>query len=130
MFGIKSPTPAGATPDEAESAPASIGTPSVAAKAATGTRSIAPVDPGESLIRSETFRAIRSTVFATMNMSAALMKTREQVRAGIEQITNEMVARDRMNVTLTEQTLIINEILNDMFRGLRPIRTVRWPMRA
>jgi len=122
MFGIKAPTPEGATPDEAESAPASAGAPSVAAKpaAVVGTRSITAADPGESLIRSDTFRTIRSTVFATMNMSAALMKTREQVRAGIEQITNEMIARDRMNVTLTEQSLIINEILNDMF-GLGPI---------
>ena len=123
MFGIKAPTPLGATPTEAEAEGASTSAPSsLAAKpaAAVGTRSIAPVDAGESLIRSETFKFIRSTVFSTMNMSAALMKTREQVRAGIEQITNEVVARERMSVTLTEQTLIINEILNDMF-GLGPI---------
>jgi pilus assembly protein CpaF len=131
MFGIKvtpqpapEPVKAPNLPGSGAAAP-SAGAPRPVAQPATpaapiGMRSALPNDAGETLIRSEIFKNIRATVFATMNMSAALMKTREQVRAGIEQITNEVVTRERMSVTLTEQTLIISEILNDMF-GLGPI---------
>ncbi|MGF6608811.1 ABC-type multidrug transport system fused ATPase/permease subunit [Paraburkholderia sp. WSM4175] len=71
-------------------------------------------------IRSETFRTIRAAVFSSMNMSAALMMSRSDVRAGIEQITGETIVRDRLTLTLAEQTSIVDEILNDMF-GIGPI---------
>ncbi|RXZ36347.1 CpaF family protein [Oxalobacteraceae bacterium CAVE-383] len=79
-----------------------------------------PLDRHETLVRSETFKSIRTVVFASMNMSAALMMSRDQVRAGIEQIATEVVARERLNVTMADQTLIVGEILNDMF-GVGPI---------
>jgi pilus assembly protein CpaF len=88
--------------------------------AAAPARAAAPSDKHEALIRSDTFKTIRTVVFASMNMSAALMMSRDQVRAGIEQIATEVVARERLNVTMTDQTLIVSEILNDMF-GVGPI---------
>lgn len=77
-------------------------------------------DRNETLIRSETFRTIRSAVFASMNMSAALMMSRSEVRTGIEQIAAETTAHERLSLTLAEQTLVVDEILNDMF-GIGPI---------
>lgn len=77
-------------------------------------------DRHEAVIRSETFKTIRSAVFSTMNMSAALMMSRSEVRAGIEQVAAETIARDRLTLTLGEQTLIVDEIVNDMF-GIGPI---------
>jgi pilus assembly protein CpaF len=88
--------------------------------AAAPVRASGPLDRHETLIRSETFKTIRTVVFASMNMSAALMMSRDQVRAGIEQIATEVVARERLNVTMADQALIVGEILNDMF-GVGPI---------
>ncbi|WP_176045855.1 CpaF family protein [Burkholderia sp. BCC1644] len=82
----------------------------------------APVaaDTHEALIRSSKFDAIRGAVFASMNMSAALMKTRDEVRAGIEQVAAHTVERERLKITAGEQVLIVDAILNDMF-GVGPI---------
>jgi pilus assembly protein CpaF len=88
--------------------------------AAPAVRPPVPTDRHEALIRSETFKTIRTVVFASMNMSAALMMSRDQVRAGIEQTATEVVARERLNVTMADQALIVGEILNDMF-GVGPI---------
>ena len=77
-------------------------------------------DRHEALIRSDTFKTIRSAVFSSMNMSAALMMSRAQVREGIEQIAAETIARERLTITLAEQALIVDEMLNDMF-GVGPI---------
>ena len=77
-------------------------------------------DTHEALIRSSKFDAIRSAVFASMNMSAALMKTRDEVRAGIEQVAAHTVERERLKITAGEQVLIVDAILNDMF-GVGPI---------
>jgi len=77
-------------------------------------------DRHEAVIRSETFKTIRSAVFSSMNMSAALMMSRGEVRAGIEQVATETIARDRLSLTLGEQALIVDEIVNDMF-GIGPI---------
>jgi pilus assembly protein CpaF len=77
-------------------------------------------DRHEALIRSDTFKTIRSAVFSSMNMSAALMMSRAQVREGIEQIAAETIARERLTIALAEQTLIVDEMLNDMF-GVGPI---------
>ena len=71
-------------------------------------------------MRSDNFKTIRAVVFAAMNMSAAVEMSRDQMRAGIEQIATEVVARERLNITMAEQAQIVNEILNDMF-GLGPI---------
>jgi len=117
-FGAATSTEPASTAVVAPDAAAGAIAPALAAQ--LGARSSLPTGAGESLVRSESFKNIRATVFASMNMSAALMKTREQVRVGIEQITNEVVSRDRLSVTQTEQNLIVSEILNDMF-GVGPI---------
>jgi pilus assembly protein CpaF len=77
-------------------------------------------DRHEALTRSDTFKAIRAAVFSSMNMSAALTMSRSEVRDGIEQIAAEIIVRDRLTLTLAEQSLIVDEIVNDMF-GVGPI---------
>jgi pilus assembly protein CpaF len=74
----------------------------------------------ESMVRSELFRVIRAGVFAAMNASAAVGKTREQMKPGVEQLVSSVAERERLNVTIAEQTQIVDELLNDMF-GLGPI---------
>jgi pilus assembly protein CpaF len=77
-------------------------------------------DGRESLIRSDIFKTIRTIVFSSMNMSAALVMSRIQVREGIEKIASDVIQRERFAVTLAEQALIVEEIVNDMF-GIGPI---------
>ncbi|TKC86373.1 CpaF family protein [Trinickia terrae] len=74
----------------------------------------------ETLIRSNKYDAIRTAVFALMNMSAALMKTREEVRKGIAEVAAHTVERNRLTITAAEQAAIVDALLNDMF-GLGPI---------
>jgi pilus assembly protein CpaF len=104
-------------------AEADVSTPETASPASAGTHVVtSPSAAGrhDALIRSETFKAIRSAVYMTMNMSAALTMSRSEVRTGIEQIAAETTSRDRLSLTLSEQSLIVDEILNDMF-GIGPI---------
>ncbi|MDR5754722.1 MULTISPECIES: CpaF family protein [unclassified Caballeronia] len=75
---------------------------------------------GETLVRSDLFKLIRNGVFTAMNASAAVGKTREQMKPGVEQLVLEVAERERLNVTLAEQGQIVGELLNDMF-GLGPI---------
>ncbi|WP_175958786.1 CpaF family protein [Burkholderia pyrrocinia] len=111
------PDPAPAASPAAPRAPA----PAVAsAPAPPPARTPAAADTHEALIRSGKFDAIRTAVFASMNMSAALMKTRDEVRAGIEQVAAHTVERERLKITAGEQVLIVDAILNDMF-GVGPI---------
>ncbi|WP_114810890.1 CpaF family protein [Paraburkholderia kururiensis] len=77
-------------------------------------------DNAESLVRSDLFRVIRSGVFASMNASAAVGKTREQMKPGVEQLVLEIAEREHLNMTMAEQMQIVDELLNDMF-GLGPI---------
>lgn len=115
-----SKTAAASVPDaSAQPAAANMpsGTPEAAAHASDATQ---PADRHEALIRSDTFKMIRVAVFSSMNMSAALMMSRAQVREGIEQIAAETIARERLTITLAEQALIVDEMLNDMF-GVGPI---------
>ncbi|MDQ7981730.1 CpaF family protein [Paraburkholderia sp. SARCC-3016] len=79
-----------------------------------------PAQGNEALVRSELFRIIRNGVFASMNASAAVGKTREQVRSGVEALVQEIAAHERLNVTMSEQGQIVSELLNDMF-GVGPI---------
>ncbi|QBR00105.1 CpaF family protein [Paraburkholderia pallida] len=109
------PDPAAAEPEGSKreaALAASAGSPAAVSHAAA--------DRNEALIRSETFKAIRAAVFASMNMSAALTMSRSEVRTGVEQIAAETTARERLSLTLAEQTLVVDEILNDMF-GIGPI---------
>ncbi|HEY2022317.1 CpaF family protein [Paraburkholderia sp.] len=72
------------------------------------------------LVRSERFKTIRNGVFGLMNASAAVGRTREQMRDGVEQLVMEIAEREKLNITLAEQVQIVGELLNDMF-GLGPI---------
>ncbi|AOJ70199.1 MULTISPECIES: CpaF family protein [Burkholderia] len=108
-FGTRNSEPARPTPPEKPAA------------AQPAVRVPAPAaDSHEALIRSGKFDVIRSAVFASMNMSAALMKTRDEVRAGIEQVAAHTAEREQLKITAGEQVLIVDAILNDMF-GVGPI---------
>ncbi|HTH16741.1 MAG TPA: ATPase, T2SS/T4P/T4SS family [Magnetospirillum sp.] len=79
-----------------------------------------PDGVSENFLRSECFLALRSEVFAAINVSAAVTRSREQVRGDLIRLVAEIVARDRMLVTTPEQMQAVEEILNDMF-GIGPI---------
>jgi pilus assembly protein CpaF len=121
MFGQKQvsrPEPAVADGDVAEAVAvldtiASSTTASVASRANSS-------EGNETLVRSDLFKVIRSGVFGAMNASAAVGKTREQMKPGVEQLVLEIAERERLNITLAEQGQIVGELLNDMF-GLGPI---------
>ncbi|AME28239.1 CpaF family protein [Burkholderia sp. PAMC 26561] len=74
----------------------------------------------EALVRSELFKIVRTGVFASMNASAVVGKTREQMKPGVEQLVLTIAERERLNVTMSEQGQMVVELLNDMF-GLGPI---------
>jgi pilus assembly protein CpaF len=74
----------------------------------------------ETLVRSELFKTIRTGVFSLMNASAAVGRTREQMKTGVEQLVLEIAEREHLNITIAEQGQIVGELLNDMF-GLGPI---------
>ncbi|WP_260843865.1 CpaF family protein [Robbsia andropogonis] len=79
--------------------------------------------PGEgnaALIRSEEYKAIRQGVFVSMNASAAVGRTREQMQPVVDQLVATIAQREQLNITMTEQRQIVGELLNDMF-GLGPI---------
>ncbi|RQQ67413.1 CpaF family protein [Burkholderia stagnalis] len=116
-FGTRSRPTADPVPAAPASSPAAVRSP---APAPMPTRAPVAADTHESLIRSGKFDAIRTAVFASMNMSAALMKTRDEVRAGIEQVAAHTVEREQLKITAGEQVLIVDAILNDMF-GVGPI---------
>ncbi|WP_423368958.1 CpaF family protein [Burkholderia sp. LMG 32019] len=132
-FGTRNRPPAdpvpAATPAVAHEEPAAAPAPTsttvdapapAPAPAPTSARAPVAADTHEALIRSSKFDAIRHAVFTSMNMSAALMKTRDEVRAGIEQVAAHTVDRERLKITAGEQVLIVDAILNDMF-GVGPI---------
>ncbi|WP_437437787.1 CpaF family protein [Trinickia violacea] len=94
--------------------------PAPASASRPAARAQAPFDSHEELIRSERFETIRAAVFASMNLSAALMKSRGEVRAGIDEIARHAIEREQLKITGSEQVQIVDAILNDMF-GVGPI---------
>ncbi|CAB3681675.1 CpaF family protein [Paraburkholderia rhynchosiae] len=93
-------------------------TPAPASVSADGHRSTP--EGNAPLVRSDLFRIIRNGVFDSMNASAAVGKTREQMKPGVEQLVLGIAERERLNITMAEQGQIVGELLNDMF-GLGPI---------
>ncbi|HUH58528.1 MAG TPA: CpaF family protein [Candidimonas sp.] len=79
-----------------------------------------PAKAPKTLIRSDHYVSARQFVFATINVSAALTRTREQVRGDIERLISELAQRDRLPITQHELAQMTGEILNDMF-GVGPI---------
>ncbi|RLM22689.1 secretion system protein E [Brenneria alni] len=77
-------------------------------------------ETGDTVVRSEYYVRLRQTVFSTIDVSSALSRTREEVQLDVEAIIAETVVMDSMPVTQTEQRLMGQEILNDMF-GVGPI---------
>jgi pilus assembly protein CpaF len=122
MFGQK---PA---PRPSVVAPQTISAATATALAPIGAESVVAAAPGramsaggnEALVRSDLFRIIRNGVFTSMNASAAVGKTRDQMKPGVEQLVLEIAGRERLNVTISEQSQIVGELLNDMF-GVGPI---------
>lgn len=80
----------------------------------------APQRPMETIVRSEHYARIRQTVFGTINVTEALAQSQEQVRRNVDAIIAETVRTESLPVTLTEQRLMGQEILHDMF-GVGPI---------
>jgi pilus assembly protein CpaF len=94
-------------------APAPVPTPAAApAPASDGA--------GDEFLRTETFLKLRALVFAGINVSAAVTRSREQVRSDLIRLVAEIVARERLLVTTPEQMRAVEELLNDMF-GVGPI---------
>ncbi len=133
MFGRKNETPsmprpaANAEPGRLEPPPApelgalpdsGVGLPAPASDRIG--RPAANEEQLKTLIRSEHYAAARQFVFATLNVSAALTRSRDQVRMEIERLIAELALRDRLPITQQEQAQMTAEILNDMF-GVGPI---------
>lgn len=87
---------------------------------ALGTPANRGVDASRTIVRSEYYAAARQFVFSSLNVSAALTMSREQVREEIENLISELALRDRLPITQQEQAQMTDEILNDMF-GIGPI---------
>jgi pilus assembly protein CpaF len=72
------------------------------------------------IIRSEAFRTVRSAVLSNMSASAVLGYSREQLKPELDSMVASITERERLNITMSEQGQIVQELLNDMF-GLGPI---------
>lgn len=121
-FGQKLAQPGAASADGADavlsSAPAESAPPPSHAPEPELSADVAVVQ--ESMVRSELFKRIRNGVFGSMNASAAVGRSREQMRPAVEALVKDVADRENLNVTSAEQTQIVGELLNDMF-GLGPI---------
>ncbi len=87
---------------------------------ALGTPGTRAVDASRTIVRSEYYATARQFVFSSLNVSAALTMSRDQVRDEIETLISELALRDRLPITQQEQAQMTDEILNDMF-GIGPI---------
>ena len=74
----------------------------------------------QTLIRSDAFRLIRARVLSQMNVSAAVMQTREQAQIELTRTVAGIIESERLKMAMAEQSQIIDEMLNDMF-GVGPI---------
>jgi pilus assembly protein CpaF len=122
MFGQKQTSPPGVVvPPVNAAATSTTVSPSAEGRTVT-TLPVRPAlaDGNEALVRSDLFRIIRNGVFTSMNASAAVGKTRDQMKPGVEQLVLEIAGHERLNVTISEQSQIVSELLNDMF-GVGPI---------
>jgi pilus assembly protein CpaF len=72
------------------------------------------------IIRSEAFKTVRSAVLSSVSASAVLGHSREQLKPELDSMVASITERERLNITMSEQGQIVQELLNDMF-GLGPI---------
>ncbi|MBV6272981.1 CpaF family protein [Alcaligenaceae bacterium CGII-47] len=77
-------------------------------------------DANKPIVRSEHYARARQFVFATINVSEVLTRSREQVKGDIERLVSELAQHERLPITQREQARMTDEILNDMF-GIGPI---------
>lgn len=103
-------TPAAENGQTPPAAPAMMNLPGMAA----------PQRPLETVVRSEHYGRIRMNVFGTIDVTEALSQSQDQVRRNVDAIIAETVRTENLPVTLTEQRLMGQEILHDMF-GVGPI---------
>lgn len=116
MFGRKIQTAESAAPPPPPPSPP----PPVAMAGVPDTPPPPPAPEREGGVRAEVFKAVRTHVFATINVSAAVLKGRAEVRGAIETIVSDYALRERLKLTSAEQRQVIDELLNDMF-GIGPI---------
>ncbi|MFM0349845.1 CpaF family protein [Paraburkholderia sp. RL17-347-BIC-D] len=116
MFGQKQARTSDATDNSAAAEAVAV----LEAAAASAAARVNTSEGNETLVRSELFKTIRIGVFTLMNASAAVGRTREQMKPGVEQLVLEIAEREHLNITISEQGQIVGELLNDMF-GLGPI---------
>lgn len=74
----------------------------------------------DNVIRSQNYSIIRQAVFTALDIASALVRPVDQVRIDIEAITTEAIRDGDLRVTQTEQRVMVQEILHDMF-GVGPI---------
>ncbi len=122
MFGQKQVARATSQTSEPvrQNAPAALAPAEPSMPASLLARVQVTAEANDSLVRSDLFKVIRAGVFGSMNASAVVGKSREQMKPGIEQLVTEIAGRQGLNVKMSEQQQIVGELLNDMF-GLGPI---------
>ena len=74
----------------------------------------------DSVIRTDSYGKVRQAVFAALDMASALKRSADQVRIDIEAIATETIRAEDLPVTQTEQRIMVQEILHDMY-GVGPI---------
>ncbi|MFT0533428.1 ATPase, T2SS/T4P/T4SS family [Castellaniella hirudinis] len=80
-----------------------------------------PRGSSHTMVRSAAYAQVRQAVFATIDISSALSRPRDQIRREIDLIVAETVRSDNLLVTYAEQQAMAQEIINDMF-GVGPIQ--------
>lgn len=81
---------------------------------------IAPASPEAAMSADRHFDAIRTAIFARINVSAAVLGGREVMARQLRPVITEIVVHQRMRMTKLEQDHIVERLLDDMF-GLGPI---------
>jgi len=72
------------------------------------------------ILRTELFQRIRKSVLSSINVSAAVMRSHDQVKSDLLALVADICIRDGLMVTAAEQESMVRELLNDMF-GIGPI---------
>ena len=80
----------------------------------------AAAEPARPVLRSDTFQKVRTAVLASINVSAAVLRSQEQLEGDLITLVAEICVRDRLMVTAAEQEQMVRELLHDMF-GIGPI---------
>lgn len=117
VASVAAPTPTPvSTPAPVESGPSAARVPAQPVAAIRNR----PRQADANVVRSEYYARVRQAVFATIDVSAALNRTRDEVALEVDTIIAETVLAENLPVTQSEQRLMGREILNDMF-GVGPI---------